>query len=196
MNANKCLASLRSSPPRRSAPASPRSARRASDFEVQGTQGLDGVSDREDLHHPALSMVVSPLGAPQVKGAVLSLKPDDPRMRCADRVVWYNNGLKTEETRCRCCPDLGCRSGCQSWPVLMATSALRTCRQSHWAARACITLGLSWVLPLAQRLAHRGLRYHAAVSKVADDIAQAVDDAPTVLDFCQRHVGSRLARWV
>ena len=115
LNANKCLAFALAlvATPALGASIAKECEGVLSDFEVPGDPEVWTASQTAKmLNHPALSMVVSPLGAPKVKGAVLSLELSMiPAMCCADRVVWYNNGLKTEEpTRCRCCPT-SARSG-------------------------------------------------------------------------------------
>ena len=190
LNANKCLAFALAlvATPALGASIAKECEGVLSDFEVPGDPEVWTASQTAKmLNHPALSMVVSPLGAPKVKGAVLSLELSMiPAMRCADRVVWYNNGLKTEETnkvpllpRPRLQVGLPKLAGFDGYlgvayvpPVPLGSTSMH---------HAGFELGLSRSLSASLTA---GLRYHAAVSKVADDIAQAVDDtAPTVLDF-------------
>ncbi len=139
------------------------------------------------LNHPALSMLISPLGMPKVEGAVLGLEVSMiPALGCKDRVVVYNNALKTEDTnkvpvlpRPRIKVGLPKLAGFDGYlgiayvpPVPMGSTSMH---------HAGFELGVSRQLSPELSL---GFRYHAAVSKVADDIAKSVEeDGPTVLDF-------------
>ena len=139
------------------------------------------------LNHPALSMVITPLGMPTVRGAVFGLELSAiPALGCTDRVVVYNNAFKTEETnkvpllpRPRLkvgLPKLGGFDGYLGVayvpPVPLGSTSMH---------HAGFELGLSRALNAQLTV---GVRYHAALSKVADDIAQAVSEtAPEVLDF-------------
>lgn len=139
------------------------------------------------LNHPALSMLISPLGMPKVKGAVLSVElARIPPLGCKDRAVVFNNALKTEDT---------------NKVPLLPRPRLRVGLPKLFGFDG--TLGVAYVppIPLGNTMLHHagfelglsrdlsseltiGLRYHAAISKVADDIAKSVDeDGPEVLDF-------------
>ncbi len=139
------------------------------------------------LNHPALTMLVSPLGMPSAKGATLSLEIARlPPLGCADRTVVFNNALKTEDTnKVPALPRPRLRVGLPKFmgldgylgvayvpPVPLGSTSMH---------HAGFELGLSKAL---SRELSVGLRYHAAVSKVADDIAKSVEeDGPKVLDF-------------
>ena len=139
------------------------------------------------LNHPALSMLISPLGMPGVKGAVFGLELSMiPALQCKDRVVVYNNALKTEETnkipilpRPRLKVGLPKLAGFDGYlgvayvpPLPLGSTSMH---------HAGFELGLSRALSAQLTV---GIRYHAAISKVADDIAQAVEEtSPKVLDF-------------
>ena len=139
------------------------------------------------LNHPALTLVVSPLGSPKVRGAEVGLEVMQlPALGCSERVVVFGGQLKTEDTnkmpvipRPRLRVALPKLAGFGGYlgvvyvpPVPIGTT------QTHHAG---FELGLSRDLDNSLTV---GLRYHAAVSKVVDDIAHAVEeDGPVVLDF-------------
>jgi hypothetical protein len=157
---------------------------------VQNGGDLDGWNDTRSaimLNHPALSLLVSPLAAPKQKGATLSLEiAVMPPLGCMDRVVWFAGKMKTEDTN--------------KVPVLPRPRLRVSLPQLAGFDSA---LGLAYVppVPLGATQVHQvgfdltvsrslspqldvGLRWHAAVTKVADDIAHKTNpDAADVLDF-------------
>jgi hypothetical protein len=157
---------------------------------IQNGGDLDGWNATRSaimLNHPALSLVVTPLAAPKQKGATLSLEVAAlPPLGCSDRVIWFAGKMKTEDTnkmpivprpRLRVAlPQLFGFDGALGVGYLPPV-ALGTTQVHHVGFDLTVSRSLSPQLDV-------GLRWHAAVTKVADDIAHKThEDAPDVLDF-------------
>jgi hypothetical protein len=132
-------------------------------------------------------MLISPLGMPSQKGASLSLEIARlPPLGCADRVVVFNNALKTEDTnKVPVLPRPRLRVGLPKFfgldgflgvayvpPVPLGSTSMH-----HVGFELGLSKGLSAQLSV-------GMRFYAAVSKVADDIAESIEEGGhKVLDF-------------